>query len=137
MAQAKEFEEAVTTIPVSMLQHPLIVFRITDQISTESRVVRFVTAGVQVPLVENEALFLLRDEELLILLNRLTQGSGMRQIKESIRPDDYHLVETTLSKADEHIKEHIDQLNLPFVVPNVFPMTVFWPSKDSDTNDDF
>jgi superfamily II DNA or RNA helicase len=126
LEQALAGEEAVTTLPLGILEHPLLLFRVTDQVTGQGGTVRSVIVGVEgAPPTR-----ILRDWEVIERLNAISERLGrQRWAKDSLPPDNVDEVKITLEPARQIAYEHLAYLDLPFKIPSVDMLTVLWPSQ--------
>ncbi len=127
--QAKTCEASVTVLAGSIIRRPIMTFRVVDQVTTESGVVRTVTVGVEWSPEKGIEPILLRDEDLLVKCNELTRGAVTRLIQEPDRPADAENVEVFISQAQQFLENRLNELDLPFKVPSVSPLAVIWPEN--------
>lgn len=102
---------------------PLALFRFQDAVTSQTGQVRQVVAGVTAN--SNGSLRLVRDEEVLEILNGLKSGSG------ELQPDSIAIapeaIELWLDKARQHAIAAVDTLNLPFRKPLLTDLILLWP----------
>ncbi|MBI1924751.1 DEAD/DEAH box helicase family protein [Candidatus Poribacteria bacterium] len=130
MRQAKESHAAVVTLPPEVLEHPLVVFRISDRVTGESGTIRAVVVGIEWGIEAEAKVNLLRDWELLERLNGLDMSRDVRNAKTSPPPKSIDEVHTVVEHASFIIEQHLESLNLPFRLPIIETMTVLWPVSD-------
>lgn len=123
--QAREGNASVTTIPRSALPHPVIVFRVSDKVTSRTANVRAIVAGVEVVGTEGKVLL---DWQLLLLLNELLAKRTLRRDGAMERPSDADQADLLLQIAQEAIENRIDEFELPFGVPELDVLAVLWPS---------
>jgi len=129
LQQAKEYTASITAIPQDTLPRPLVIFSITDQVTTEAGIVRSVIAGVEI--TDTTSHRILHDWELLDSLNEVLATRGLRRLRNSGSPADATLVKTTVEGAQLAIEAAIPHLELPFKMPIVAPLAVLWPAITS------
>lgn len=123
---AERREGRVATFPKSVLRYPLLVFRIEDSLTTRGGVISRVTVGVEV--TEGEpGMQLLRDWELLLRLNAVADGRGVRRPRSSSPPDNIDIVRAVLERGQRFVEDKLPVLNLPYQVPQVSSLAVLWP----------
>ena len=128
LKQAKALIASSACFPQQQLQKPLILFRISDQVTGESRSIRRLVCGVEVPFGGDEDFRLLRDSEVLATVNRLCQV-GLR-VKASYHPEaDVQTVILTLSAAQRFVDCRLGNLGLPFRIPVAERLAVLWPGR--------
>jgi ERCC4-related helicase len=125
LSQAKKHEAFLASLPRQVLKRPLIIFRITDAVTGEKRNISSVLAGVALE-IQNETLTLLKDWELLRLLNNLTSAAGFTA-EDSPPATDALTVNAGIEKARCAIEDHLSMLDLPFRKPALELYACLWP----------
>lgn len=123
---AQQRTAQVASFPRSLLPHPLCVYRIHDQITSSQGTVTSAVAAVE---IAPEQYKLLLDWELLVNLNRISEGSGIRRPSSIGKPSDPIRVEEALSQATEFMKININTIDLPYEVPVLTPLAILWPDQ--------
>lgn len=123
--QARDFVSNVTAIPRTALSRPVVVFRITDKVTSRTRNVRGVVAGVE---VMHEKYEILPDWQLLIRLNELLAKCTLRRDSSMPRPSDADQCGAFVESARKLIESQIREFDLPFDVPELHLLAVLWPS---------
>jgi hypothetical protein len=129
LRQAKNYTASVATMPVDTLAKPLVVFSISDQVTTDTTVVRSVTVGVEI--VSEARASILRDWELLEHLNGIVGMGSLRRLRASSLPPEPAAVVAAVERAQGLVEAAIPQLDLPFKLPLVAPLAVLWPATAS------
>ena len=133
--QAKQFSASITAISNTVLPDPIIAYRIVDRVTSMSSNVRAATVGVEfrgdTPLVH-------RDWELLLRLNELLERRTLRRATATRHLDNVAEMEALTRSGQRIIEAEVHRLDLPFSVPEVQLLAVFWPidrdgSGKSDT----
>ena len=135
VGQAREYGAAVSSIPDTVLPHPLLAFSISDRVTTEATPVRFVTVGVEFGNGDGEHRFL-ADWELLDRLNEVLSLRGPRRLRAPGPPPDAAAVRPVLELAVRLMEEALPRLDVPFKMPAVTPLAVLWPSTEAATDSD-
>ena len=78
LRQARESTATIATLPRETLKRPLVVYRIRDKVTGESRAVRSVIVAVEIDEGVVGADMVLKDWELLEKLNGLVGSRGSR-----------------------------------------------------------
>jgi ERCC4-related helicase len=121
LAQAIEWEAALALIDEG--RAPLALFRFQDAVTSQTGQVRQVVAGVTAN--SNGILRLVRDEEVLEILNGLKSSSG------ELQPDSIAIapetIELWLNQARQHAIAAAETLNLPFRKPLLTDLILLWP----------
>jgi superfamily II DNA or RNA helicase len=125
--QAKVSAVSLTALPEDVLNYPLIVFRINDQVTTSDGPVRAIVTGVEFDLQLSTPERLLKDWQLLEQLNQLTEQRGVKRPKSLIPQYDNVIITKVIQLAKDYMETQFEQLDLPFKVPVVELWAVFWP----------
>lgn len=126
LKQAKGLEACVATLPVKILKEPLVIFQVKDRVTTEGRTVRHIVVGVQVDKGVQEPKGLLRDWQLLEVLNELSEESGMRRNKDISPAAQYVEIQESIKSAQRYVEEKLPSLDAPFAVPQSNVLAVLW-----------
>jgi CO dehydrogenase/acetyl-CoA synthase delta subunit len=122
--QAKQIVASVAVLPNEVLQTHHVVFKITDQITEEKRTIKSIWAAVSVPLVLGDKCELLKDEEALELLNRISEVGAVRRGEAAGPVRENVDVDRVLTQANEFLRDHLDSLKLPFKLPLFQPFAL-------------
>ena len=106
--------------------HPLVLFRIQDAVTGGTGHLRQVVVGVTGG--RPGALELLRDEQVLELLNR--RKPGYADEDRSVLPGSVNSVPAWLEQARVYAIRNVDGLRLPFRKPLLDDLALFWPEGD-------
>lgn len=123
--QARGSIASVTAIPQTVLGHPIIVFRITDKVTSRARNVRGIVAGVE---VTSESRQILLDWQLLLRLNDVLAKRTLRRDGAIPRPTDSEQCDLVIDSAKEMLEQRIGELDSPFEAPEFRLLAVLWPS---------
>ena len=126
LRQAKEITASVVSLPTDVLPFPILVYRIVDKVTGETRTVRSVVVGVEAKPKELGGEILLRDWELLKVLNALIGARGLR-IKNSAPPEELNAVLESVNLGVVTVQSQFRSLDLPFKIPDIEPIAAFWP----------
>ncbi len=127
---ADRIDDRVATLPKFILTEPLLIYRISDRVTTRSGVVSSVIVGVRMP-EDNAGMTLLRDWELLMYLNKISESRGVRRAAVSESPDDINVLEGSLVRALTFVETQLSSLSLPFEVPDISSLAILWPAGES------
>jgi len=127
LRQATRSSANVASIDVGDLARPLLVYRITDRITSTDGAIRSVIVGVEVDLADGRATKLLMDWQLLERLNQLTDARGIRRAQFSPRPQSTQIGHQALASGSEMVGASLGQLDLPFKLPSAEPLALLWP----------
>lgn len=125
ISQANELTGSVAGIPKSLLSHRLAVFRVTDRVTSQGGVVKFVVFGVE---WHGEELVLLRDSDIIERLNRVLTTKDPRRFPRNRLADSN--INAEVLRARSWLEKRICELNLPFQVPEVAVSCLFIPTSD-------
>jgi len=126
LKEAKNQTESVAVLSPALLDSPVFVFQIYDRVTGSAKPVKVSIVGVKRG--ANGEDFLLRDWELLELLNGISVKPSTRKQKISVSETD---VKTILSHAELAVKiieKKINDLTLPFTLPAQDLIAILWPS---------
>ena len=121
LSQALNWEGALTLFRESV--HPLVVFQVQDAVTGRTGYLRQVIVGVTAD--GRGDLLLLRDEQVLDLLNR--RRPGQAEPDGAARSTSIDPMSAWLKQAREHAARKIDGLHLPFRKPLLNDLALFWP----------
>ncbi|MCG3777274.1 MAG: RNA polymerase-associated protein RapA [Nitrospira sp.] len=128
LEQALRSAACAATIPESA--EPIVVFSVTDRVTGSGGAVRHVTVAWE-GWASSPNRRLLRDWELLLRLNTLSATSGLRRPAEvGPRSDGTQAIEA-IENASEAVGQHLTELDLPFALPELTLLAVFWPARAS------
>ena len=122
--QASEDEGALTVFRESA--YPLALFQVQDAVTSGAGHLRRVVVGVSEG--KAGALDLLRDEQVLNLLNR--RKPGRADPDRIARLNSVDSILAWLERARVHAIQIVDSLRLPFRKPLLNDLALFWPESD-------
>lgn len=125
LREGLELPELCATVPRDALSEPLYVFRIRDRITGQSTAVRAAVAALK----GRDPLVLLRDWELLLLLNDLAGKPGVHRPRRSQAAAPSGEVLAGLPRATETMERRVSELHLPFQLPEVEALLVIAPGE--------
>lgn len=123
LTQAGEW--AGTLALVKDLSSPLALFRFQDSLTGQTGQVRQVITGVTTRGADE--MVLLRDEDVLALLNQLRRGTMDSERQSS--PPMPSVISSWLSNARTFALATSDSLRLPFVIPLMSDLALLWPEN--------
>lgn len=130
IAQAREYGASAVSIPSSLLLRPIIGLRVVDRVTTDASPVRSVVVGVEIAEAGQPGR-LLADWELLQRLNAVLDDRVPQSLRIPASPPDAEGVRSALEHARTQVEAALPSLELPFRMPAVEPLAVFWPSTDA------
>jgi hypothetical protein len=128
LRQAKDFNDSVTSLDPKIFPMPMTIFRISDKLTTESRMVKYIVVGVTVS--EDGKIKTYNDEKLLLIANNAVNSLTMQSLEDRSRPrisDDS--ISEVISTHNRAIEELSQSLELPFTVPDIAPIAMLWPQE--------
>jgi hypothetical protein len=127
LRQATRLTASVAGITSKVLQHPIIVFRIIDKVTTQSSNVR--SSIVAIEFETGSSPRVLRDWELIQKLNHLLEKRTLARDAAVERSVDSEVSEELESKGRELVRSQIHDLDLPFGVPDVQLLAMLHPAS--------
>lgn len=122
LADAVERSAALASLPEEFLRAPLVMFRIRDRVSSESRR-RDTIVGTERG--SDGAWRLLFDWEVLARLNELpADHSAFRKVSPKVRDAD---LAEALGRAEEMLRSSLDKVDHGCKVPDLEPVAALWP----------
>ena len=123
--QARQYDTSLVSLPSSILSKPIFVFRIYDRVTGSGGIVRSVISAIEIdPENGNQ---LLVDWKLLLKLNEILESKKVKRTESSIRPEKTIDVEMKLNQARIEMAANLNQLNLPFKLPEIEEFAILWP----------
>jgi len=130
--QARALEGHVAGIAASVLPELVIVFRISERVTSRDVTVRSVLAAARV--VKDGEIELLQDWQLIDQLNRLLERRTLRRDVAMPNASDSDSLLARIDRARQEIEENLASLDVSFVVPDIQLFAVLIPVK-TDTLD--
>jgi len=125
LQQATEFMANVTTF--TGLKYPLFIFQIIDRVTGTKTNAQQIIAGVELRDYSIEKAIILKDWEIIHQLNDyLKKGTTLNSIPDNLGSTTE--IMTLLKEAENLLRENLPSLNLPFQIPNLQAIAVFYPS---------
>ena len=113
--QARSLQESVTCLTVEKLVYPLILFRVTDQVTEGRGSIRSMIIGVE----QQESPKILLDYQVLARLNSLLHTLSRSLNTEILPLNQTHWVIQQVELARQLILESLDNLDIPFREPDI------------------
>ncbi len=130
LSQARKLSASVASVPSDTLTRPLLVYSISDRVTTAGSMVRSVIVGVEYEAGEQNRV--LRDWELLEHLNILAAGRGVRRPRSRTQPANVEAIHLAVASSQETVQRELPYLDLPFRMPTIVLLVVLWPSIRTD-----
>ena len=128
LRQAIRLSASVACISSKVLHYPIIVYRITDKITTKSSSVR--ASIVAVEFESGSSPRMLRDWELIQTLNSLLEKRTLSRDVASERNVTADVSEELEAIGCALVQSQIHTLDLPFSVPNIQLFAMLYPSRN-------
>lgn len=135
LAQASSLVVSTAAVPDTVLEYSLYIFNVTDRVTSSGGQVRSVAAGVE---IRPTGYVLLRDSELILLLNQILSAKDPRRFKgrPPVDPDE---VRQDVEAASCWLAARLSTLEIPFRVPTVNCSCLLIPNQrtaaDTDVSD--
>ena len=126
--QAKSYDACVSVLPKDILKSPIIAFEIIDRVTTEGGAVRKAVVGVEEGALNGDSTKLLKDWELIVKLNVISEKSGIKKAESELPSEEIRSIKSILENAHQFVKDSLDELYLPFKYPDVEPFAILWPA---------
>ena len=126
-------ESRVATLPKNVLKNPLLVYSIEDRVTTIGGVVTGVVSGIE--FIGHDEFDFLRDWQILLRMNLLSEGRGFRRASESPAPIDLNEIQSSIAKGRDIVMDRVPELDLKFEVPEVTLLAILWPEEDNNEPD--
>ncbi len=124
--QARRLSACVTAVPKGMLPAPLMVFKVSERVTSTTATVRSVIAAMT--FANSGEPVMISDCELIDKLNDMLTRRTFRRDPAPIPSSEPTGIHTRIQEAATAVKENIQHLDVPFVVPDIQLLAVFCPS---------
>jgi superfamily II DNA or RNA helicase len=131
--QARELPGSVTAVPVAILPAPIVVFRVSEHVTSTGATVRSVVAAVTFE-VSGEPV-VLSDWQLISRLNELLDRRTFRRDPAPAPSSPVAEIDEKVRQAEAIVKANIQQLDVPFLVPEVHLLAILSPSLAESPSD--
>jgi len=132
LREASESPASIASIPVQTLLRPLILFSITDSVTTAGGLVRSVLVAVEAGGKSDADPVVLRDWQTLERLNDLAEGRGYRRSRSSTPAATAPAINTVVDQARSALEKQLISLQLSFQVPTVSVSAILWPGATDE-----
>lgn len=133
LQQAMSLKVSITTLSETVLKHPIIVFGIKDQVTTEEGAIKKMVTAVELGSQKDGNDRLLKDWELLMKLNKISEGPNIRRAKSAYSPAGISAVRAAVARADAIVNQSLGELDIPFKYPVSDLITIIWPVGKNET----
>ncbi|MEX0700979.1 MAG: hypothetical protein WD069_02680, partial [Planctomycetales bacterium] len=131
--QARGLQAAVTSIPTTILPAPLVVFRVSEQITSTGATVRSAIAAVEFgPSGESSVL---SDWQLVTRLNEILDRRTLRRDPAAIPSGSIPEIEEKVRQSEATIKTDLQRLDVPFVVPEIHLLANLSPTPTENLSE--
>jgi hypothetical protein len=117
---------------VGDLKGPLVVFALRDRITGSDGAIRTVIVGLQQP--EAGMWKMLQDWQIIKLLNPIADKPRSQML--GVVPNFEQEIRDLLSDAEDHLRLHLSELDLPFRLPAIDCLACLVPGKLDETRQD-
>jgi hypothetical protein len=131
--QARELQASVTALPAAILPAHLLVFRVSEHVTSTGATVRSVIAAVTFETSGKP--LILSDWQLINRLNEILDRRTLRRDPAAVPSSPVAEVEEKVRQAEAAVRGNLPQLDVPFVVPEVHLLAVFSPSLTESPSD--
>lgn len=123
LRDAVDTDACLASVPATVLPAPLLVFAVTDSVTTGASLVRTTVFGVEL----REHPEVLRDWELLQRLNQVVKGRGYRRANSSRAVATSEEVARAADEARRLLDQRLPEFDLPYSMPTSMLLAVLWP----------
>jgi hypothetical protein len=124
LEQAMDLTSCVAQLPT--LQHPIIIYQILDRVTGTQSNIQQVLVGLLIDFEQSENIKILKDWEILLLLNDLSSSIN-KATESTLNIDNYEKVTDVLGEAENYLKQNLAALDLPFRIPLIQLNAVIFP----------
>ena len=138
LKQAKNYAASLALLPKSVLENPIILFRIYDKVTGRAGSVSNIIMAIEMLDVNSQKYNLLRDWEILERLNRISDGRDNRRLRPMTNyPDEIETISSAITNATNFMDKDLDKLLHPFRLPKAELFAALWPlSVDENIHHD-
>lgn len=131
--QARGLPASVTAVPAAILHAPLVVFRVSEHVTSTGATVRSVIAAVTFEASGEPVI--LSDWQLIIRLNELLDRRTFRRDPASMPSRPIAEINEKVRQAEAAVNANVQRLDVTFVVPEVHLLAVLSPSLTESPSD--
>ena len=126
--QALNITACATSVSEKMIKSPIFVFQVRDRLTTEDVHVKKAILGVSVVPGASQSFSVLKDWELLVILNDISEGKGVRFAKEAVPSIEAGNIRTVLPEALKVANIAVSSMDVPFKLPDVELLAIICPA---------
>lgn len=131
--QARSLEDSVTSIPSTVLTDPLVVFRVSERVTSGTASFRSIVAAAEV--LQSGEVKVIQDWGLVTRLNSLLEQRTLRRDDAARQAAERSTIELIVERGREQIEREIGTLDVSFTVPDFRLLAVLYPdSLSSDSS---
>lgn len=127
--QAKNLTESACVLPSALLHDPIFVFQLYDRVTGSAGPVKVAVAGVKSDMNGCAEDVILKDWELLEVLNDISRKPTLRKQTEELSRASFQTIHSRVAQAADLIANNIATLDLPFTFPAQELIAILWPSS--------
>jgi hypothetical protein len=127
--QARSLDESVTAIASTVLSNPLVVFRVSERVTSGTASFRSVIAAAEV--LHSGEVHVVQDWGLVSLLNALLDRRTLRRDDAACQAADRSTIELLVERGREQLELQIKSLDVSFTVPDFHLLAVLYPDSSS------
>lgn len=131
--QARQFPASVTAVPTAILPLPLIVFRVSEQVTSTGATVRSVVAAVTFE--KSGEPLVVSDWQLIARLNEILDRRTFRRDPAAVPSGSIAEIDEGIRQAEAVVRAKMQQLDIPFIVPEIHLLAVLSPSLSESLSD--
>jgi superfamily II DNA or RNA helicase len=128
---ATRLEARVSSLPRRVIARPVAVYRVVDSVTASGNVATSVVVGCRFD-NDGEDPVLLRDWELLLELNAISEKPGIRRPSSSLPAGNMNDARSALADGETFVQAQLRNLDLSYQFPHVTPVALLWPSDADD-----
>jgi superfamily II DNA or RNA helicase len=125
--QALITQATLTTLPEDILEHPIIIFEIRDRVTTAEGAIKKVVAAVEIISLKEFSYKILKDWDLLIRLNDISDKRNVRKAQTALPPSNVKEIKKIIDQVNSIIDKSFNEFDHPFKYPVSYLMAILWP----------
>ena len=129
--QAKQLTASVAGVTDKVLSHPLLVYRLTDKVTSVSSNVRSAVVGIEFQAINDPSM--LTDWELIVKLNQILERRTLARDSATEQLTTVEAIEKLENYGKRIVLARLSELDLPFKIPEIHILAILYPS--TNTND--
>lgn len=125
LRQGRSLHASITAIPVAALPELIVVYRISERVTSTTTSIRSVLAAARFD--DNGTIHALQDWELIRLLNEVLSRRTLRRDAASERATVAEDLLATVNRGREEIARRLDDVDARFLVPDIQIFAILYP----------